>query len=656
MSELRITDLTMPTADLGPVNPLPPLFSGMDSHVAGIDEADDEMRRNVAYGRVRTVLPYLKQDGYGRQHRPRAHRVAVLENETLRATFLLDAGGRLWSLVHRPSGRELLFRNSAFQPGNLALRDAWVAGGVEWNFGTIGHSTTTASPLHAVRAQRPDGTPVLRMYEYERIRRAVFQIDCYLPDDSEALLVHVSLVNPNDHEVPVYWWSNIAVPETADTRVIAPADQAWHFAYDKRLRRVPVPHYAGRDLTYTTRAAASADYFFELDTERGPWIAALDGAGRGLAQRSTRLLTGRKLFHWGTHRGGNRWQEWLSGPGTHYLEIQAGLARTQLEHLALPARTTWSWTEAYGHVHIDPTAAHSDDWQQARSAAETGVDALITSARIEQELQEAEDWTTGQPAELLHSGSGWGALERNRRAKSGDDSLNLPATPFPDTGLGPEQEPWLALLNGGQLPQWAPTSPPASYEVSPEWEPLLEQADGWLSRLCLGVLRAARGDLDGAADAWTRSVEDTPNAWAWRNLGALAAHRERLPAAVDAYARANDLAPDQLPLTHELVGILLRAGRADLALERIDSCSADQRADGRLRMLEARAALETGDTTRCGRILDDGLDVPNLREGDTSLSDLWHAWRRATAESGPIPDPSRTLPHRYDFVMRPESS
>ncbi|MEW1792983.1 hypothetical protein [Streptomyces niveus] len=104
---------------------------------------------------------------------------------------------------------------------------------------------------------------------------------------------------------------------------------------------------------------------------------------------------------------------------------------------------------------------------------------------------------------------------------------------------------------------------------------------------------------------------------------------------MDAYVRAGDLAPDHLPLTRELVGILLRAGGADLALERIDSRGADQRADGRLRMLEARAALETGDTTRCGRIWNDGLDVPNLREGDTSLSDLWNAWRRATAEAGP---------------------
>ncbi|QKW10448.1 DUF5107 domain-containing protein [Streptomyces sp. NA04227] len=659
MSTLHITDLTMPTADLGPVNPLPPLFSGLDTHdVAGVDEADDEMRRNIAYGRVRTVLPHLRQDGYDRRRHARSHRVAVLENETLRATFLLDVGGRLWSLVHRPSGRELLFRNTVFQPGNLALRDAWVAGGVEWNFGTIGHSTTTSSPLHAVRAQRPDGTPVLRMYEYERIRQAVFQIDAYLPDGSEALLVHVSIVNPNDHEVPVYWWSNIAVPETADTRVVAPADQAWHFAYDRRLRRVPVPRYAGRDLTYTTRAPASADYFFELDRERRPWIAALDGAGRGLAQASTPRLSGRKLFHWGKHRGGNRWQEWLSEPGTPYLEIQAGLARTQLEHLALPGGATWSWLEAYGHVDADAAAVHGGDWERARSAAEAGVDELITAERLEEELREACLWTREEPAEVLHPGSGWGALERHRRAKSGDDSLNLPATPFPDTGLGPEQEPWLALLNSGRLPELAPTEAPASYEISPDWAPLLDQADGWLSLLCLGVLRAAGGDLDGAEEAWTRSVEDTPNAWAWRNLGALAAHDGRLTDAADAYLRAHDLAPALLSLTHELVDVLLRAGRADLALELIDGRPGGQPVEGRLRMLEARAALEAGDVGRCRRILEEGVDVPNMREGETSLSDLWHACQRhhAATGSGPEPSSARALPYRYDFVMQPEGS
>ena len=83
------------------------------------------------------------------------------------------------------------------------------------------------------------------------------------------------------------------------------------------------------------------------------WIAALDGAGSGLVQTSTDRLIGRKLFQWGVGAGGRRWQEWLSGPDAEYIEIQAGLARTQLEHLALPGGATWEWVEAYGLLEAD---------------------------------------------------------------------------------------------------------------------------------------------------------------------------------------------------------------------------------------------------------------------------------------------------------------
>ncbi|MCZ7665985.1 MAG: DUF5107 domain-containing protein [Chloroflexi bacterium] len=46
-------------------------------------------------------------------------------------------------MLHKPSGRELLAKNPVFQPANLALRNAWFSGGIEWNIGAIGHS-----PLH----------------------------------------------------------------------------------------------------------------------------------------------------------------------------------------------------------------------------------------------------------------------------------------------------------------------------------------------------------------------------------------------------------------------------------------------------------------------------------------------------------------------------
>ena len=146
MSDLRIETLVRPGADLGPENPLPPLGLGRDLHSvdnapAGIPE---EMLRNIAYGRVPNVLPYTMQDGYNRVRVLREFRVVILENEFLRATFLLELGGRLWSLVHKPTGRELLDCNPVFQPANLALRNAWFSGGVEWNIGTTGRMTSFA--------------------------------------------------------------------------------------------------------------------------------------------------------------------------------------------------------------------------------------------------------------------------------------------------------------------------------------------------------------------------------------------------------------------------------------------------------------------------------------------------------------------------------
>ena len=370
MSELRIENWTMPAADLGPQNPLPPLRPARDVH--GITEAPGvpvEMVANMAYGRVDTPLPYTMQDRYDRERKPRDFRVAVLENETLRATFLLEMGGRLWSLYHKPSERELFSVNPVFQPANLAIRNAWFSGGVEWNIGTIGHCPFTCSPLFAARAERPDGTPVLRLYEWERIRRTPFQIDAYLPDGSPVLFVRVGISNPHDHDTPMYWWSNMAAPESPETRVIAPATSAYSFGYQAgSLYVAPIPEVDGTDVSYTTNVTRAADFFFHIPDGERHWITALDGQGKGLIQASTPRLQGRKLFLWGMSSGGRTWQTFLSEPGVTYLEIQAGLARTQTEHLRMPPNTEWTWLEAYGLLEADADTIHGQDWAAAQAA------------------------------------------------------------------------------------------------------------------------------------------------------------------------------------------------------------------------------------------------------------------------------------------------
>lgn len=650
MSSIRRGTLTLPTSTWEPSNPLPNIFGTGDIHAqSGFEEAAeeqgvDEPGADERASRGQTALPYLDQDGYRRREEPTEHATIVLENDHLTATFLPGLGGRLWSLVDRASGRELLHQNAAIRFRNLALRNAWFAGGVEWNIGMIGHSPFTSSPVHTAALSGPDGEVGLRFFEYERIRNVTFRVDAWLPDGSSELFIRGTILNAQPDATPMYWWSNTAVPQREETRVLAPAASAWKYGSERVLSTVPVPVVDGSDITWPARTEDTVDYFFDTAGTRMPWIAAVDGTGFGLVQASTANLKGRKLFVWGQNPGGRHWQEWVSGPDS-YCEIQAGLARTQLEYLRMPAETEWSWVEAYGAIQLDVGAAQSPDWDTATGA----VAGHLAARDLERRLEgfRTRDQAGEILVEVIPDGSSWGTVENELRKRSGREPFPAEVTPFPADADGPEEGFWLRLLRG-QPPTAAeldPAQPPASYQIDPRWVPLLKQRDDWAALLHLGVIAAAQGAFADAGALWRASVDRAPNAWALRNLGALADDRGNAAEAVGFYRAAHELAPGLLPLTRELLAVLQRAGQPREVLDLVDSLTGDAREDGRVLVAEARASLAVGDVDRCRGILERDLEILDLREGDALLEELWNEYQAASG------GPAEPLPQRYDFRM-----
>lgn len=673
MSELRMDTLNLPASELGPESPLPPIGAAADIHAAPVAAPDvpEDMRSNMAYGRVAHIMPYAMQDGYGRKLQTREFRIAVLENEILRAAFMLEFGGRLWSLIHKPTGRELLYTPPVFQFGNLALRNAWFCGGVEWNIGTIGHGPFTSSPVFAARAQRPDGTPVLRLYEWERMRQVPFQIDACLPSGSPVLFVYVRIANPHERVTPMYWWSNIAVPERPDLRTLVPARKAYTLGYDlDGLGTVKIPCFGNTDVSRPVRVGKSTDFFFHVPDGKRPWIATLDRTGKGLVQTSTQRLRGRKLFVWGMGEGGRHWQEFLTGSDQGYSEIQAGLARTQLEHLPMPPRTSWSWLECYGLMDADPVPIHGEDWDRACKVAEAALEALAPASRVEDEFGRAEVCADQPPDDILQEGSGWGALEQRRRQVEGKPPLCSVGLVFKPDSLAAEQRPWLELLNTGIFPCPPPNQPPNSHMAQAEWRDLLENAvretrnDHWFAWYHLGVLRFLHSDPAGAREAWTRSLERTESAWALRNLAVLCETEQCADEAVRLSIAALRLQPEQRPLAIECGRALMAANRPAEWLEALNALPPAIRQAGRIRLLEAQAALAVGQIERTGRLLQ-GLIVEDIKELETSPSDLWFAYherRLALEENRPLDLALRQrvrrefpVPREMDFRMFPDN-
>jgi len=621
-------------------NPLP-MFASRNPHREVIEDGSftPELKTGFGDDTGERYLPYRMQDRYTRRRRPMALKTIVLENELLQAVFLPEYGGRLYALKDRRTGRDVLYRNPAFQPANLSILNAWFSGGIEWNIGQVGHTFGTCSPIHTARMRDRDGHEFVRMYDYERCRNVFWQIDFHLPPGAKELQIYVRIINDNERSVPMYWWTNIAVEETERCRVFAATGKAIYISPELSGHGVgelpSLPSLPGGDASYPLEFPFSSEYFFLTPEEcRSPWEAVAYEDGRLFYERSTARLRYRKMFCWGHHAGGQRWRDFLAKPGEGgYVEVQGGFAPTQLHGLKMPGNSVWDFTQLIGMDQVDPEKAQAADWHEAQATVERTVDALLNEEQvyaIHERLRGHADQEAGEP---LHAGSGWGALERLRRSER--EGRSVPeGLSFPDGTLGEPQHAWLALLREGRMPETAAWDVPASWMVQDEWRELLETSlrteDGrgrnWTAYLHYGVMLLEVGKEEEAKAAWETSLRLRPSAWAYRNLARLAVRQEDEERAAACYEQAYLVSngfPDRA-FAEEYLQLLVRRGEYERAWRLYESLPDELAGGDRIRIVVGAAALELGQDEYMQRLFETEFAI--IREGEVLIIDLWYKY------------------------------
>ena len=644
MSELRFEPFEITGSPVGESGWYPAVRELIKSDMdADLDEDDGLF---IGYGMIKDGLPYTLQDNYDVPQKKLTFQAAVLENEYLKAVFLPELGGRLWSLYDKENKRDLILENKRLIPCNLAIRNAWFAGGVEFNCGRRGHDEQTMSPRFAAVVET-ENFPVLRIFEFQRDRSTPFQYDCFLPDGSRFLYIRGRIWNPNKEMIPMYWWSNIALPEVPGSRVIVPTDNAfsnWYEGGSHMLSKVTLPDGEGFDATYPVNFPIAKDHFYNIPEDTRRYECLFYPDGYGFCHVSSKRLRGRKLFVWGQGQGGRHWNKKLLDPGQDaYIELQAGLARSQQECLPMPPRTAWEWVEGYGAVSADPAKVFGD-WQTAVDEVTSILDEKIPAGDLEELLAQTRESIALVPGKNVMSGSGWGALEEMRMQKKLAAQLDFGS-------VGKEQSIWVELLKDNRITD----ENICSYLVSDPWfEKISAAEDSWQKDYFCALYYYRKGDYRSALE-----LLDKISGGSRKHILHLRANirlkQGRKAEAAEAIYLAGMETPDDPSFSKEALKMLLGLEEYEKMSRLLEHMTNEVRQKPLIRFMESCICAHTGKLDEALAILmeNGGLNVPDIREGENSTSQLYIFIQQKKAEAAGLPfDPAKVdVPFAIDLRM-----
>ncbi|MCB7304566.1 DUF5107 domain-containing protein [Bariatricus massiliensis] len=649
--ELRFEQMKVKTGHFGHESCVPSFLGTLTVQNEVSFHLDEWDEIYEAYGRCPSCYPYRELNTYDRVLEESNIRTAVLENNNLTAVFLPDLGGRLWSLVDKNTGRNLLYTNDVIRFSNLAIRNAWFSGGVEWNIGIIGHTPLTTETLHTASLTDDSGIPILRMYAYERIREVEYQMDFWLGEEDTCLNCRMRIVNSSSSVVPMYWWSNMAVPEYDSGRIVVPADEAYTCGYqgnDNQVYKTSIPMVDGIDISKYNDIPNQVDYFFNIPANCPKYITNLDASGYGLLHMSTSRLQGRKLFSWGKNDGSDRWQEFLTEDAGRYVEIQAGLAKTQYGCLPMAPHTAWEWVEQYGPVRIE-TDYLRRSFEELRSYMTDMVCRKMAESRPDELLAATQEMAKTKGS-VVYYGKPYGALKNVIRDLENECQLSSHL----DYGeLEESQKAWADFLKSGIFIQKSPEEIPEDFQSDTIFYDKLQSVisepvnnSNWYAHYQLGVMHLHAQSYPDAEREFETSLELEENPWALHGLAVLALAHGNKQNVRPYMTRGISLLPDNLSYVKEGFRILLMSNGYEDIRTLYHTLDSQLQNESRIQFDYLTALAHTGNAEEAMEILlsEKGFVLDDVREGSDTLGDLYAMLYRQVYHQEPD-----VIPHMFNF-------
>lgn len=280
------------------------------------------------------VYPYVSYSETSNRPVLKNYRFVVLENDKVKATICPDLGGKVTSLVHKPSGRETLYKPDVIRYTRILPRFYFVAGGIEVSF-PISH-TPVQNEKVMYRIDRTPDRVYVTCGERELRFGMQWSVEYSLGSGDEFLTQRAMFYNPGTVAYPWMSWSNAALPSAPDTRYDFPKGEVLsHASTVDTIDWVKEGPKTEADIKEMT------GYFWKT-RDANAFGAYTPSLGSGLYHvAAEKIAPGMKLWSYGVGED-STWSTLSTARHQPYVEIQGGPIGDQSIKLELqPKETRW---------------------------------------------------------------------------------------------------------------------------------------------------------------------------------------------------------------------------------------------------------------------------------------------------------------------------
>lgn len=270
------------------------------------------------------IYPYFRFDGFTNKPVKKEWKVVEMENDFIKLTVLPEVGGKIWSAIEKSTGKPFIYENHVVKFRDIAMRGPWTSGGIEANYGIMGHTPNCATPVDYIMKKNEDGSVSCVIGVLDLLTRTNWSMEINLPKDKAYFTTKSFWHNSTPLAQPYYSWMNAGFKTKGNLQYIYPGTH--YLGHEGEYSDWPINKQNGKDISYYDNNNFGGYKSYHVFGKYTDFFGAYwHDDDLGVARYSGHdEKPGKKIWIWGLSDQGMIWEKQLTDSDGQYTEMQSG--------------------------------------------------------------------------------------------------------------------------------------------------------------------------------------------------------------------------------------------------------------------------------------------------------------------------------------------